>query len=112
MFGQAVENRDWVEGPLAFLGNGDLELVFRAEKSALFVPVVGERAARMPRGRVRQHKAAASVPALIDISCAEIDTAFYGLTLGVQSPIDCYLNEFEKNSAARTRSIADIEFCP
>ena len=59
-------------------------------------PVTSERAARAPQGKVRQNKKTKSSPGPAGISTREIDAAFYGLILGVQSPTDSRLNGFEK----------------
>ncbi|HHJ17242.1 MAG TPA: HDOD domain-containing protein [Gammaproteobacteria bacterium] len=55
-----------------------------------------ERPACTPRDKVRPDKKPKSTARPAGISAREIDTAFYGLILGVQSPIDSTLNTFEK----------------
>ncbi len=60
-------------------------------------PVQSERAAVAPQGRIPGQKRAKPDNGPVSISPEDIDAAFYGLILGVQSPIDSRLNPFEKN---------------
>jgi len=67
-------------------------------KSLFFSPVASVKPVnRSSPGRMRREKDAGSVQIPAAISSKEIDTAFYGLILGVQSPIDSALNVFEKS---------------
>jgi len=59
-------------------------------------PVESEPATRTPQGRGQHNKKVKPDPRPAGVSTIEIDTAFYGLILGVQSPIDSDLNDFEK----------------
>ena len=59
-------------------------------------PVESEPATGTPQGRGQHNKKVKPDPRPAGVSTIEIDTAFYGLILGVQSPIDSDLNDFEK----------------
>ncbi len=60
------------------------------------LPVKSERATRTLQGGAQPDKRVKPGPRPVGVSTKEIDTAFYGLILGVQSPIDSDLNSFEK----------------
>ena len=59
--------------------------------------VTSERVNRPPRASAQRDKNAKPGVEPAGISAKEIDTAFYGLILGIQSPIDSKLNVFEKS---------------
>ena len=61
-------------------------------------PVKSERATRKPEAKSQQNKKLKPDPRPAGVSIAEIDAAFYGLILGVLSPIDSDLNDFEKKA--------------
>lgn len=61
-------------------------------------PVKSERASRKPEAKSQQNKKVKPDPSPAGVSITEIDAAFYGLILGVQSPVDSDLNNFEKKA--------------
>ena len=60
-------------------------------------PVKSGHATRVPQEKVAHNKKVKPDPRPDGISTKEMDAAFYGLILGVQSPIDSHLNDFEKS---------------
>jgi HD-like signal output (HDOD) protein len=90
---------DWIEVPLALLGRRHRELLSTLKKLFSSSRVNNDRVVRTPpQARDRHGGKGKPGAGLAGISPAEIDAAFYGLVLGVQSPIDSSLNGFEKKA--------------
>ena len=76
-------------------------------------PVNRERVSRTPAERVPHNKGVKPNRKLVDVSPRKIDAAFYGLILGVQSPIHSKLNAFEKRVLHELDQLlaSDISHC-